>query len=447
MAAVIPGTDPVDVLIKRLDPGLPLPARSHPGDAGTDLVTAVDVELGPGERAVVPTGVAIALPDGYAAFVHPRSGLAAKHGVTIVNAPGTVDAGYRGEIRVTLLNTDAAEAVKFQRGDRIAQLVIQRVARPVFHEVDTLPGSARGEGGFGSTGGHAGGRRAGRHRPRPFLRRSRPEISKSREKHSVPSASPRGSNRARGRRGRGRRGPRAGGRGDLGRARGRGTWDGEEDGEAAVPAGEGEPAWGPWDAADEIPPLNRVDFGSLQVPVVDGFEIQLNIADDQGPLIAVVQGDSSLQVQAFAAPKTDGLWEDVRQEIAVAVAEAGGQTAEADGPFGPELHVRVPGEQPQLGLQPIRFLGVDGPRWFLRGVITGSAAEQPAAAAPFEEIFAGLVVVRGDHPAPPRDLLEITLPEEARKAMEEQMAAAGEDERFGEPLNPFERGPEITETR
>ena len=224
-------------------------------------------------------------------------------------------------------------------------------------------------------------------------------------------------------------------------------WDDEEDGETAVPAGAGEPAWGPWDAADDIPPLNRVDFGSLHVPVVDGFEIQLNIADDQGPLIAVVRGDSSLQVQAFAAPKTDGLWEDVRQEIATAVAQAGGQAAEADGPFGPELHVRVPGEQPQLGLQPIRFLGVDGPRWFLRGVITGSAAEQPAAADPFEEIFAGLVVVRGDHPVPPRDLLEITLPEEAREAVEEQLAAAGEDERFGEPLNPFERGPEITEIR
>jgi dUTP pyrophosphatase len=156
MGTVSPGTDPVDVLIKRLDPELPLPVRSHAGDAGVDLVTAADVELRPGERAVVPTGVAIALPDGYAAFVHPRSGLAARHGITIVNAPGTVDAGYRGEIRVTLLNTDATEAVKFQRGDRIAQLIIQRVARPVFHEVDTLPGSARGEGGFGSTGGHAG---------------------------------------------------------------------------------------------------------------------------------------------------------------------------------------------------------------------------------------------------------------------------------------------------
>jgi dUTP pyrophosphatase len=155
MAPVNPGSNPVDVLITRLDPGLPLPARAHPGDAGVDLVAAADVDLAPGERAVVSTGVAIALPDGYAAFVHPRSGLAARHGVTIVNAPGTVDAGYRGEIRVTLLNTDPAQPVRFQRGDRIAQLVIQRVAYPVFHEVDRLPGSARGDGGFGSTGGHA----------------------------------------------------------------------------------------------------------------------------------------------------------------------------------------------------------------------------------------------------------------------------------------------------
>jgi dUTP pyrophosphatase len=141
-----------DVLITRLDPGVPLPTYAHPGDAGADLSAAEDVKLGPGERALVRTGVAIALPAGYAAFVHPRSGLAAKHGVTIVNAPGTVDAGYRGEIKVTLLNTDREHAISFQRGDRIAQLVIQQVARAVFHEVAELPGSARGDGGFGSTG-------------------------------------------------------------------------------------------------------------------------------------------------------------------------------------------------------------------------------------------------------------------------------------------------------
>jgi dUTP pyrophosphatase len=145
----------VDVLIQRLDPDLPLPAYAHPGDAGADLLSAEDVELAPGERALVGTGVAIALPSGYAAFVHPRSGLAARHGITVVNAPGTVDPGYRGEIKVTLLNTDRAKPVRFQRGDRIAQLVIKRVERAVFHEVQELPGSARGDGGFGSTGGHA----------------------------------------------------------------------------------------------------------------------------------------------------------------------------------------------------------------------------------------------------------------------------------------------------
>jgi dUTP diphosphatase len=151
-----PAVDAVPVLIKRLDQGLPLPTRAHQGDAGVDLCTAVDVVLAPGERALVPTGMAIALPEGYAAFVLPRSGLAARHGVTIVNAPGTVDAGYRGEIRVTLLNTDRVEPVRFERGDRIAQLVVQQVACPQFHEVQTLPGSARGAGGFGSTGGHGG---------------------------------------------------------------------------------------------------------------------------------------------------------------------------------------------------------------------------------------------------------------------------------------------------
>jgi dUTP pyrophosphatase len=145
----------VDVLIQRLDPDLPAPSYAHPGDAGADLVAAADVQLAPGERVMVPTGIALALPDGYAAFVHPRSGLAARLGVTIVNAPGTVDAGYRGEIKVTLLNTDISNTVRLHRGDRIAQLVIQRVERAVFHEVETLPGSARGDGGFGSTGGYA----------------------------------------------------------------------------------------------------------------------------------------------------------------------------------------------------------------------------------------------------------------------------------------------------
>jgi len=149
--------DRVEVLIRRIDPALPLPARAHHGDAGVDVYAARDVELAPGERAVVRTGIAIALPDGYAAFVHPRSGLAARHGVTLVNAPGTIDAGYRGEIAVTMINTDRSTPVRFRRGDRIAQLVVQRVERAVFCEVSALPGSARGEGGFGSTGGHCDG--------------------------------------------------------------------------------------------------------------------------------------------------------------------------------------------------------------------------------------------------------------------------------------------------
>ena len=129
-----------------------VPVYSHPGDAGADLVAAESVELAPGQRATVGTGVSIALPDGYAAFVVPRSGLAAKHGITIVNSPGTVDAGYRGEIRVTLLNTDDSVPYPVAVGDRIAQLVIMPVTQARFVPVETLPGSHRGDGGFGSTG-------------------------------------------------------------------------------------------------------------------------------------------------------------------------------------------------------------------------------------------------------------------------------------------------------
>lgn len=142
----------VEVLIKRLDEGVPLPTYAKGGDAGADLVTCIDVSLAPGERKLIPTGIAIALPDGYAAFVHPRSGLAIKHGVSMVNAPGTVDAGYRGELQIILINHDPKETVLFSRGDRIAQLVIQKVERADFVEVSELPGSGRGTDGFGSTG-------------------------------------------------------------------------------------------------------------------------------------------------------------------------------------------------------------------------------------------------------------------------------------------------------
>jgi len=141
-----------DVLVQRLDPDMPLPSYAHPGDAGADLCARADITLQPHERALVPTGIAIALPAGYAAFVHPRSGLALRHGLGMVNAPGTIDAGYRGEISVLLINHDAAQPVHIKRGDRIAQLVVQQVSTAVFHEVQNLPGSHRGDGGFGSTG-------------------------------------------------------------------------------------------------------------------------------------------------------------------------------------------------------------------------------------------------------------------------------------------------------
>lgn len=146
----------VQVGLRRLDPELPAPGYALPGDAGADLCTAVDVELLPGERAVVPTGVAVALPDGYAGFVHPRSGLAARCGLALVNAPGTIDAGYRGEIKLVLINLDPREPVRLHRGDRVAQLVVQRVERAVFVESGELPPSVRGSAGHGSTGGFSG---------------------------------------------------------------------------------------------------------------------------------------------------------------------------------------------------------------------------------------------------------------------------------------------------
>jgi dUTP pyrophosphatase len=147
----------VPLLVRRLDPGVPLPSYAHPGDAGADVHAARDVTLAPGERALVPTGIAVAVPEGWVVLVHPRSGLAARHGIGMVNAPGTVDSGYRGELQVLLINHDPSESVTLRRGERIAQLVVQQVATAEIREVEALPESVRGEGGFGSTGGFGGG--------------------------------------------------------------------------------------------------------------------------------------------------------------------------------------------------------------------------------------------------------------------------------------------------
>jgi hypothetical protein len=205
---------------------------------------------------------------------------------------------------------------------------------------------------------------------------------------------------------------------------------------------------GPWDAGEPHPDRERVDLGSLRVPVGPAHEIQLVMAEQHGAWVTVRQGGSEMQVQAFAAARNSALWDDVRAEIAAEVLGAGGRSEEKPGPFGPELLAQVPAEpgQPASGLRLVRFVGVDGPRWFLRGLFTGPAATGGERAGALEEVFRDIVVVRGEHPVPPRDILELRLPPEARQAFEEQ-AAAAEQNRFPTDLNPFERGPEFTETR
>ncbi len=202
---------------------------------------------------------------------------------------------------------------------------------------------------------------------------------------------------------------------------------------------------GPWDGAGEYPDAERIDFGSLLVPVREGFDVQVFVSEEDGISIAVVSGESGLQLQPFAAPRSSGLWHEVRPEIGQEVAKAGGQSAEQDGPFGPELLARVVpqgADDHDIPPQLLRFLGADGPRWFLRGLISGPAAGDAELASPFEEIFADVVVLRGEHAEPPRKPLEIRLPDEARQVLEGQLAAQEQDS-----FDPFERGPEITEIR
>ena len=222
-----------------------------------------------------------------------------------------------------------------------------------------------------------------------------------------------------------------------------------EPGPDEAETGSGEWEAGPWDAGQDVPDQERIDFGSLLVPTGEGIEVQVSVVDNQPAWITVIRGDSGLQLQAFAAPKSGGLWDEVRQEIAAEVARSGGQCAEADGPFGVELRARISPADPVHGgrqgaLEPVRFLGVDGPRWFLRGLISGPAASREDRARTLEQVFASVVVVRGEHPVPPRELLEIRLPDEALQALGQQPP---EPEEGRWPLSPFERGPEITETR
>ena len=218
---------------------------------------------------------------------------------------------------------------------------------------------------------------------------------------------------------------------------------GQEQAAAGIPRAEG----GPWDAGEPFPDRPRVDLGSLQVPVGPEHEIQLVMADQHGAWVTVRYLESEVQIQAFAAARRGTLWDDVRAEIEAEVGGAGGRSQESEGSFGIELMAQVPVEpgQPASGLRLVRFVGVDGPRWFVRGLFTGPAADGGEQAGLLEEVFRDVVVVRGEHPVPPREILELRLPPEARQALEEQ--AAAEENRFRGDLNPFERGPEFTETR
>jgi hypothetical protein len=218
------------------------------------------------------------------------------------------------------------------------------------------------------------------------------------------------------------------------------------------PAGTPRAEGGPWDAEEPYPAQERVDLGSLRVPVGPEHEIQLVMAEQHGAWVTVKYQESELQIQAFAAARRGALWDDVRAEIAAEVITAGGRSEEAQGSFGIELMAQVPMEQgqPASGLRLVRFVGVDGPRWFVRGLFTGPAAAGNEQAGLLEEVLRDTVVVRGEHPVPPREILELRLPPEARQALEEQAAAAEEEEeenRFRTDLNPFDRGPEFTETR
>ncbi len=203
---------------------------------------------------------------------------------------------------------------------------------------------------------------------------------------------------------------------------------------------------GPWDAGEPHPDTDRVDLGSLLVPRGQDYEIQLVMAEQQGAWVMVRHGESEMLVQAFAAARRGALWDDIRAEIAADVAGAGGNSEESPGSFGMELAAEVPAEpsQPESGMRLVRFVGIDGPRWFVRAMFGGPAAAGGSPALVLEDVLRDVVVVRGEHPVPPREILELRLPPEVRQAFEAQAEDAN---RFRTDLNPFERGPEFTETR
>ena len=206
---------------------------------------------------------------------------------------------------------------------------------------------------------------------------------------------------------------------------------------------------GPYDVDDVDDEQERLDLGALRVPVPDGCEVRVDVQNEQVVAATIVDGRSALQIHAFAAPRSAGIWDEVRQEIAESLTSSGGSAQETDGPFGRELRARIPVPDSPGGQQPARFLGVDGPRWFLRGLFTGAASTDPQQAKILEEAFRNVVVVRGGDAMAPRELLPLKLPRDAMQQMEAHQAAVEEEnaERPKPTLEMLERGPEITETR
>ena len=208
---------------------------------------------------------------------------------------------------------------------------------------------------------------------------------------------------------------------------------------------------GPWDVGElSAPDEGRVDLGGLFVPGVQGMELRVEVAGDAIVAATVVLKDSAIQLQAFAAPKYEGIWDEVREEIAAGITQQGGVVDEVEGPLGWELRAQVPVQLPdgKSGMQVVRFVGVDGPRWFLRGVISGQGAVQPQAGVLLEQIFRDTVVVRGAAPMAPRDPIVLKLPSDAQMVPEGvQQDSAEEGSRFAGGIDKLQRGPEITEVR